>query len=56
MTFINVTFHLVIRKSLKNFLRTILQWQSDVINAATSTVNDVIMNIAGKVYIINDQK
>ena len=56
MSFVGVFFYLVIEKPVKNyFLSRIFQWKNDVNNAVTSSVNGVIIGIAGKIYIINDK-
>ena len=56
MTFISVSFYLVIRKPLKGFLSKTLQLQNGVIYAVIWTVNGVIIDIAGKVYISDAEK
>ena len=52
MTFISVSFHLVISKQLKHFLSKILQRQIDISDFMT----DVISDIVGKIYIIDENK
>ena len=56
MTFISVSFYLVIRKPLKRFRNRTLQLQNGVIYAVISIVNGVIIGIADKVYISDAEK